>query len=826
MAARPVVSEVDAYQFIRTDLGRIGWVPKNPTRTKDGQVYTQGECLADPHIKEQLGQTKPENIVKISETEYYVIEAKSDRASILQALREAELDYANKINRSKHIIARIISGVAGNDVDGYLVKSKFLVDGKFLPILSNGKELTGLVTPAIATHLLAHNSNVIEDLPIEEKQFFQAADKINKILHNGAIPATERGKVISALLLSLVDDTQPNVNASPTVLIDEINARVNAVLQKKGKPEFYNHIRIVPPTTQANHKKFKGALVKTIQELTNLNIRSAMNSGTDVLGEFYEVFLKYGSWAKEIGIVLTPRHITRFAARILNVTVKDIVYDPTCGTGGFLVSALDYAKRNAKSRDLDIFKKKNIFGVEQEPSIVSLAVVNMIFRDDGKNNIKEANCFHEWLGLVRKNDVNTAEYQDRDSHKRIPPITKVLMNPPFALKEKDEQEHKFVNQALAQMQEGGLLFAILPYSELVQEGDALLWRKEDLLAHNTLIAVISLPEDLFYPVAGKHTCGIVVRRGIPHDYDENVLWVQVLDDGFIKRKKKRVSKNPLSNDLTKSVELITQFIHDGIVPASTPRFIKASPIADEDADLELVPGVNLDNRDFSLNDLKERMQEQLRGLLSFMVRGGCFPYQFFSSASKPQTNQKPPSIKWGNVRVSDLFDMDNGYTANAFRLSDKKKEGYVPLFRPTSDMHHLIAGWVEKSKGNRGKIYPAGSLMVSTDGEGSHTYAYVTPVDFIPNSNTAVLKPKLPMPLSFLLFISIAITNERWRYSYGRKPKGDRLKNLLLKIPMLGNKSPDMQAFESMAKSIPEYGYVLAYFDDLAKNQRAPTKSK
>lgn len=481
------------------------------------------------------------------------------------------------------------------------------------------------------------------------------------------------------------------------------------------------------------------------------------------------------------------------------------------------MSALDYAKRGAAARDLDTFKKKNIFGVEQEPSIVSLAVVNMIFRDDGKNNIKEANCFHEWLNLVRKNEINTAEYQDRDSPKRIPPVTKVLMNPPFALKEKDEQEHKFVNQALAQMQEGGLLFAILPYSELVRDGDALLWRREDLLAHNTLIAVISLPEDLFYPVAGKHTCGIVVRRGTPHDYDQDVLWAQILDDGYIKRKKKRVSKNPQNNDLTKSVELIAEFIHEGIVPTSVPRFIKASPIADKDTDLEIVPGVNLDNLDYSLSDLKERMQEQLRGLLSFTVRNGYFPYQLFSSTSKAIPQTQSPRIKWGNMRVVDLFDMDNGYTASGFRLSENRKNDYVPLFRPTSDVHNLIAGWIERSKGNRNKIYGAGSLMVSTDGEGSHTYAYVTPTDFIPNSNTAVLKPKTPMPLSFLLFVSIAITNERWRYSYGRKPKGDRLKNLLLKVPMLNDHSPDIEAFESMVKSIPEYKYVVAYFDALVK---------
>ena len=47
-----------------------------------------------------------------------------------------------------------------------------------------------------------------------------------------------------------------------------------------------------------------------------------MNSGKDVLGKFYEVFLKYGNGAKEIGIVLTPRHITRFASEVLDINSK------------------------------------------------------------------------------------------------------------------------------------------------------------------------------------------------------------------------------------------------------------------------------------------------------------------------------------------------------------------------------------------------------------------------------------------------------------------------------------------------------------------------
>src|SRR5579859_1746052 len=132
---------------------------------------------------------------------------------------------------------------------------------------------------------------------------------------------------MAALLLALIDETPPNIDAKPNVLIGEINARVKAVLDEHKKPNFYEYVKIALPATPDNHVKFKKALVRTIQELFDLNIRSAMNSGTDVLGKFYEVFLKYGNGAKEIGIVLTPRHITRFAVEAIGIGPKDIVLD-------------------------------------------------------------------------------------------------------------------------------------------------------------------------------------------------------------------------------------------------------------------------------------------------------------------------------------------------------------------------------------------------------------------------------------------------------------------------------------------------------------------
>ena len=56
-----------------------------------------------------------------------------------------------------------------------------------------------------------------------------------------------------------------------------------------------------------------------------MNIRSAINSGTDALGQFYETFLKYANDAKQMGIVLTPRHITKFAVEVLDIHHEHVI---------------------------------------------------------------------------------------------------------------------------------------------------------------------------------------------------------------------------------------------------------------------------------------------------------------------------------------------------------------------------------------------------------------------------------------------------------------------------------------------------------------------
>ncbi len=617
-------SEVHAYGYIKERLKELGWNTRNPLRVEGGQVFTQQECLEDDEFKKYLGLKRPENVVKVSESKYYVIEAKATKSNIGLALKEAEEEYANPINESKSRKVLFISGIAGNDDEGYVVKSKFLIDGVWQSIRINEQEVSSLLSPQICSELLYHKTAEIADLPVDEALFLKTAEKINEILHNGAINKNYRAKVMAALLLALIDEAELNVDANPIVLIRDINSRAENVLIKNQKSEFYNTIKITPPPSKDNHVKFKTALVRTIEKLNGpdgLNIRSAMNSGTDVLGKFYEVFLKYGNGAKEIGIVLTPRHITRFAAEALDVNVQDIVYDPTCGTGGFLVAAFDRAKKQANG-DIVYFKNNGLFGIDQDPDVAALAIVNMIFRGDGKNNIIEGNCFSKSLLAERSDEGRLGAHfcnNDKLPKVRSPAATKVLMNPPFAKKD-DEMEYKFVQHALKQMQVGKLLFSVLPISAMFEAGDEKRWRKDELLKENTLLSVITFPPELFYPI-GVHTLGIVVKKGERHPDNQSVLWCRATRDGFVKVKGKRLPSDKELDDFQELVPLLRAFIQN---PACTinsvPQFVKVAPIDFDDPLFELVPEAYLDSPPVSAEEISSDIDRLMREQVSFIVR--------------------------------------------------------------------------------------------------------------------------------------------------------------------------------------------------------------
>ena len=144
------------------------------------------------------------------------------------------------------------------------------------------------------------------------------------------------------------------------------------------------------------------------------------------------------------------------------------------------------------------------------------------------------------------------------------------------------------------------------------------------------------------------------------------------------------------------------------------------------------------------------------------------------------------------MKLSELFDVENGLASTGLSIESKKQPHHLPYIRPSSTQEGTIAGWVLLRDVEERYIYPKGTLFVSTNGEGSHTFSYVSSFSFVPNSDVSVLIPKRSMSLVEKLYYAHCITLNRYKFSYGRKPKGKRLRSIEL---------PDAMPIELQEKS-------------------------
>lgn len=816
--AKPMETEVEAYDFIRQDLRDLRWSVRNPSLGTGGQVWTQNQCLSHAEIKQALGAMRPENIVKISEKFLWVIEAKSTRKDLTKAIDEAVDDYAEKINNARgNFRAILASGVAGNEAAGYLIKTKIRLDGRWLPVTINGQEATGLLSPESVKFLIERNTSDIHDYAPPQYLFLQAAEHINEYLHIGGINKNDRAKTMAALLLSVLDEP-PNLDTALPVLIGEINARSKAKLIENGKSDFFPFVKIIAPTSATNHVKYKSALILTIQELLKLNIRSAMNSRTDVLGQFYEVFLKYGNGAKEIGIVLTPRHITRFAVEAIGISYKDVVLDVACGTGGFLVAAFDHVRRTATPSQVERFKELGLFGIEQESAVALLAIVNMIFRGDGKHNITEGNCFTTYLKSHTSDNHPSAKLCNLPPQVGQEGVTRVLMNPPFALRGSTDQEYRFVSAALSLMVDGGILFSLLPMDSMFGARDERVWRSEELLRNHTLMGVVSFPDELFYPAAQKQVVGIIVKKGFPHPHQQPVFWGRINRDGHLKVKSKRLAATDLipprqeKDELSEILPILRAFVNaSGSSSINIPTLCKTAPIDFDDPLLELVPEAYLDSITPNENQVSERLDRQIRDIISGLVTidlryDNGIPTILEAARRGKQIKQTSVAPKDPKQFKDFTLDSIFSLTAGHYHSLADERSGQVPVASCADTDNGIIGGY---------------SIPADRIHENAMTIAYngsplttkLHPYRFAAKDDVAVAVPLQNYPIEALIFIVATLNAERWRFSYYRKCFQSKLGKLLIKLPITTSGEIDTEWMLATVRTQPYWWFLAPRLD-------------
>jgi len=191
-----------------------------------------------------LVRDMPEAIIKLNECDFWVIESKRDKKDIEKALDEAKNQYAQKINKSKKIKCIIITGLAGNDTDGYTIKNQYLHNGEWETILFNGKPKDTLLSKEQTIYLLDNKTPNWQEFPdFPEEKYLSSAETINEILHNAGVNKNKRARFIAGLVLSLSLNQDINLRIeNTTTLVKNINNLTEQKLSEVDKENFLNFL--------------------------------------------------------------------------------------------------------------------------------------------------------------------------------------------------------------------------------------------------------------------------------------------------------------------------------------------------------------------------------------------------------------------------------------------------------------------------------------------------------------------------------------------------------------------------------------------------------
>jgi type I restriction enzyme M protein len=597
-------TEFRAYVWIEKCLKSLEWDTRNPNNTTSGEVWNQNEALADPELKKALGAQKPESVCKIAANEVLVIEAKKGIDQLILAAQEAR-GYCEDINAGSVITrARIATGVAGKEAHGYTASSWLLIDGGWQEIFEGDEPCRRLLSRADAKRLLQRENAQIVPAHLSVNEAVKLAGRINGILHAAKVEKEKRALTVAFLILALHQDAGLEFTSNPKIFLDDINSRASRPFIEMGRQTMWDSIKISYSEETLTEKA--NGLSAVLEILKEADI-SNLAQDQDILGNFFESFLKYGNTSKELGVVLTPRHICRFAVDCSSISENDVVIDIAAGTGGFLVASYNRIKSQKTIDDARLFATKNLFGCEDSGSVAALAFINMYLRGDGKHNLKADSCFNWDLQV----DGAARIFGERKANEnKSPAATKVLMNPPFALKTDVQHETDFVEHALRQLKPNGVLFAILPAS-IFYDRATTSWRTT-LLSRHKLLSVVSFPTDLFYPVSTE-TLGIFAQAWSPHVLEDDVLWARIADDGFVKKKRFRVerTKGASAEALRPFTRTIQNWIFSRAASADIPGVLEFKPLSGD----EILPHVHLGTAALNTADLESGALKVVRNML-------------------------------------------------------------------------------------------------------------------------------------------------------------------------------------------------------------------
>lgn len=256
-----------------------------------------------------------------------------------------------------------------------------------------------------------------------------------------------------------------------------------------------------------------GTLLRQVINTIENDVDFTLSNDRHIFNDIYEKILLDLQSAGNAGEFYTPRAVTQFMVDMIDPKLGEKILDPACGTGGFLVCAIEYLKKQAGTADKKEIIEETIYGIEKKPLPHMLSITNMMLHDiDVPTNIKHDNTLSRPL----------KDYAPKDR------VDIVMTNPPFGGMEEDGIESNFPKKY--QTRETADLFmalimyllkhdtgrgaVVLPDGFLFGEG-AKTTLKRELLEEFNLHTIVRLPKGVFSPYTSISTNILFFEKGTP-----------------------------------------------------------------------------------------------------------------------------------------------------------------------------------------------------------------------------------------------------------------------------------------------------------------------
>lgn len=265
-----------------------------------------------------------------------------------------------------------------------------------------------------------------------------------------------------------------------------------------------------------------------------LSMLSLANTDSDIKGDAFEYFLKNSiTVGNDLGEYFTPRHIVKLIVDFVDPDFGDTVYDPCCGTGGFLIEAFRHIRRKCKPTKSNIkFLENNTIYGRELTGTAKIAKMNMILAGDGHVNIRQMDSLSKTV--IGEFDIVLTNYpfSQKTEYSGLHGMTTTEGNPVF------------LKHIIDSLKPGGKAGIVVPDGVLFGSANDYIKVRKLLVDTCNVIAVIQLDTAVFRPYTAQPTSILLFEKGKQTD---KVWFFEVIEDGFKKTTSKK-GRPPINKD--------------------------------------------------------------------------------------------------------------------------------------------------------------------------------------------------------------------------------------------------------------------------------------